>query len=87
MHAPTAHQRAALRLLAGGPAHGAALARAAGCPPSYGVHLTAALQRRGLIVLDHEEPGHGARGGGRPAKMWRLTARGRDQVAALDSDC
>lgn len=66
-----------------GPQHGRALARATEqSQPNVTAHWLPKLARFGFV--DHEVvPGLGNQGGGRPARVWRLTRAGRELAGAL----
>lgn len=86
---PSAGISAVLLALRAGPTHGGEVARRAGQDQA---NTTAAwlpmLLERGFVRVVAEvragEVKTGGRAGGRPARVWALTARGRELVAVLE---
>lgn len=69
------------------PAHGSAVARAAGQAQNNVTALwLPQLEARGFAERVESMPGLGNQGGGRPATVWALTGRGRALVGALRAE-
>ena len=70
-----------------GPLHGSALARMAGQKQNNVTTLwLPKLDRFGFVWPVDEVAGLGHQGGGRPAVIWALTAKGRQLAAALRAE-
>lgn len=74
-----------LLALLSGPAHGSEVARRAGRHQSTVVAVwLPRLCERGFVQASDPVEGLGHQGGGRPARIWTLTERGRELAEALE---
>jgi len=69
-----------------GPVHGSEVARLARQDQGNVSRWLLKLHEFGFADGFEEVPGLGHQGGGRPARMWRLTAEGRELIAALRAE-